>query len=84
MQVVVCDQERRAEIILQKRYSCPSLRFIVLMEEPSDTLKRKAYDSNIELIMMDTLETMGALARNRLPPLSPVVKVWTISTGLQV
>lgn len=73
MRVVVVDRPHKAELLVEKRHTCPSLQCIVLIEPPSDSLVQKASNSGVELTTMAEVQKLGIAARNRLPPLEKMV-----------
>uniref|UniRef100_A0A915HRJ5 long-chain-fatty-acid--CoA ligase n=1 Tax=Romanomermis culicivorax TaxID=13658 RepID=A0A915HRJ5_ROMCU len=74
LQIVVCDKAHRAENLLRQKIDNPgsALSIIVLMDEPSDDLRSKAYDCQVRLIKFDHLLDLGYSARDKMPPVFPM------------
>lgn len=72
IRVVIVDRPHKAELLVEKRHTCPSLQCIVLIEPPSDALLQKATNSGVEVTTFDEVQRMGFAARKRLPPFSPL------------
>lgn len=46
---------------------------IVLIEETTDALLQKARSSGVEVVRMGDIEKLGHKARDKMPPLEPMV-----------
>jgi len=75
IRVVVCDRAHKAELLVEKRHTCPSLQCIILVETPTDALLQKAANSGVEITSYEEVQKLGIAARNKLPPLQPMVGI---------
>lgn len=71
MELVVIDKSAKAEDLLRKYDTCPSLRVIVLIQPAEPSLKTMARQLGVEIVSFADLEKQGAAAANRTPASIP-------------
>ncbi|GMR45720.1 hypothetical protein PMAYCL1PPCAC_15915 [Pristionchus mayeri] len=71
MKIVVCDANTKALGLLAQRSQCPSLSILVVVESPSDELKKAAEKAAVRLLTFEELEDLGKHAKNRPPHVKP-------------
>uniref|UniRef100_A0A914XP98 long-chain-fatty-acid--CoA ligase n=2 Tax=Plectus sambesii TaxID=2011161 RepID=A0A914XP98_9BILA len=72
IQLVFCDNVVKALALLEEqKEKCPTLRFLVVCEPPTDILQKKASGQNVRVISFDDLEKLGRESKDRPEPTPP-------------
>uniref|UniRef100_A0A0N5AZZ6 Long-chain-fatty-acid--CoA ligase n=1 Tax=Syphacia muris TaxID=451379 RepID=A0A0N5AZZ6_9BILA len=70
MQIVVCDSQDKAEKLLKNRKECPSLKYILIMDDYSDDLKKEALEVGVLIYKFSEIERRGHELTDR-PSIDP-------------
>ncbi|VDM78521.1 unnamed protein product, partial [Strongylus vulgaris] len=71
MQIVVCDAVSKAMGLIERKPTCPHLKYLVVMEPITDELRAASEEYGVRVMTMQELEKIGHDAKNRpehLPP----------------